>query len=158
MHLFQLSRSKGTEVLKLQRLVHAPPSSNKSKKKSSKNQRVLRCIRCLWLIYRGNHHHHENLKSKLLGRRCHAMKICTGGRPALFTVTRGLVKRRRVTLSSIQRTRAECDVSGRTAEKFVSIAIRKDLGVNSIEAGLHVEMGKMNHVFDNLMGILVGTN
>ena len=100
----------------------------------------------------------ENLKSKLLGRRCHAMKIRTGGRPALFTVTRGLVKRRRVTLSSIQRTRAECDVSGRTAEKFVSIAIRKDLGVNSIEPGLHVEMGKMNHVFDNLMGILVGTN
>ena len=96
MHLFQLSRSKGTEVLKLQRLVHAPPSSNKSKKKSSKKQRVLRCDRCLWLIYRGNHHRcskraklqnlravmsenekdiitNENLKSKLLGRRCHAM-------------------------------------------------------------------------------------
>ena len=91
----------------------------------------------------------ENLKSKLLGRRCHAMKIRTGGRPALFTVTRGLVKQSRVTLASIRRARAECGVSGRTAEKFVSIAIRKDLGVNSIEPGLHVEMGKMNHVFHN---------
>ena len=98
----------------------------KSPRRSRQKSKVLRCDRCLWPIYRGNHHHcskqaklqnlravmsenekdiimNENLKSKLLGRRSHAMKIRTGGRPALFTVTRGLVKQSRVTLASIRR-------------------------------------------------------
>ena len=78
------------------------------------------------------------------------MKVRTGGRPAQYTIAKGLLKKsRRISLASIRKARAECGMSGRQAEKFVSLAVRDSLGSNSVEPGLHQEMSKMNHVFDD---------
>ena len=75
------------------------------------------------------------------------MKIRTGGRPSLYTISRGLVKKSCLTLATIRRARTETGSSGRKTQKFVSI-IRKELGPGVVEPGLAAEMTKMNHVFD----------
>ena len=47
-NICKLSKASGAEAVKLNRLVHAPPSQSKKKKK----KRILRCEKCLTLIYR----------------------------------------------------------------------------------------------------------
>ena len=96
----------------------------------------------------------DTIKTKLLGKRSHTMKIRTGGRPSQYTITKGLLKKsRRISLASIRKARTECGISGRQAEKFVSIAVRESLGSNSVEPGLHQEMTKMNHIFDDVFAV-----
>ena len=148
------------------------PVSEKEKKKQKKKKKVQRrCFNCLWPIYRGNHHRcskrsrlqnvksflnenekdivtHEQLKSKLMGKRSHTMTIRTGGRPAHYTVQKGFVKRRRVSLATIRKARAMTGISGRKTEKFVSF-IRDDLGDDAIEPGLHQDLVSSNCLFDS---------
>ena len=90
---------------------------------------------------------HENLSSRLVGKRSHQMKIRTGGRPAHYTVQRGFVKRRRVSLATIQKARANSGFSAKKTEAFVSL-LRQDLGNDAIEAGLHNSMIASNHILD----------
>ena len=162
--LCKIAHSRGAEAVSLQKKVNSPPE-----KKAKKKVKLRRCHRCLWPIYRGNHHRcskrarlknikgfinenekeiitHECLSSRLIGKRSHSMRIRTGGRPAHYTVQRGFVKQRRVSLSTIRKARAETGISGRNAERFISL-IRSDLGNDAIEPGLHNDLIASNRLF-----------
>ena len=165
----QISAAKAATSVSLQKKVNQLPTP-KTKQKGKKKSKLRRCPKCLWLIYRGNHHKcsarsrlrnirqiltenekeiitHDTMKSKLLGKRSHSMTIRTGGRPAHYTVQKGFVKRRRISLTTVQKVRAETGISGKKTERIVSL-FRDDLGNDAVEPYLHNDLIASNHRLD----------
>jgi hypothetical protein len=76
------------------------------------------------------------------------MKLRNRGRPAMFTVQRGVVKRRRLSLKTFQKAKIESGLSCKKSEKFIS-SLRKELGQKFVEPGLHDHLIEGNHIFDS---------
>ena len=72
----------------------------------------------------------------------------TGGRLAHYTVQKGFVKKKRLSLATIRKARTATSLSGNQTEKFVSI-LRNDLDADAVEPGLHRDIAESNNILED---------